>query len=212
MKLHRQPFTLLEVIVVIGLLTAVIAAGVLGVKLVMESYERLTGHSRRFQEQLTLDRTFESLFTNLIPFTWRDEKRTEFPLFLGEPAAVTLAYLHPLNRLDDGAIRFARLALEDGELVCYYCERPPFPTDLASPRLRRSVLAQDVDQFSLSYADQENDEPVLVEDWGDRLHTPLAVQLRLRWRDDTEQVWFFRTGGTSRHERWGRWQQGVRTQ
>lgn len=212
MTLRRQPFTLLEVIVVTALLTAVILAAVLGVKLVMDSYDRLTGHSRRFQEQLTLDRTAESCFGNLIPFQWRDDTGNRVPVFVGETTAVTFAYLHPLNRLEDGAIRFARLVVEDGELVCYYCERPPFPEDLASPRLRRSVLARDVAAVIFAYADLESDVPVLVEDWGDRLHTPLAIRMRVEWTDGTTQTWLYRTGGSGLHERWGRWQQEVRTQ
>jgi hypothetical protein len=184
----------------------------MGVKLVMDSYERLTSHSRRFQEQLTLDRTCEGLFANLVPFIWRDASGTRTPIFYGEPAAVTFAYLHPLNRVEDGALRFAHVTLEDHELVCYYCERPPFPEDLASPRLRRSVLAREVAAITLTYADLENDTPVFVEDWGDRLHTPLAIQLKVEWQDGTTQVWLYRTGGNSLHERWGRWQQAVRTQ
>jgi type II secretory pathway component PulJ len=208
--LRRHCFTLLEMVVVAGLLAVVIAAATLGLFSVLQTWDRVSAQSTQFQDTLTLDRTLETILANAIPLMWKNDEYQDVMIFHGEPNDVTLAYEHRLNRLEDGAIRCCRLRLEQDELVCYYVERPPMPESLDSERVRRSVLARNVASLELSYADLDDQRLVMVEDWGDRLYLPLAIQVRVQWRDGGEQVWFQRVMATSWFERMGRWEQKVK--
>jgi hypothetical protein len=196
--------------IVAGLLTTVLIILFMALHTTLTGWERLDDNSRRFDDLLLVDRTLDGIFTNTIPFVWRDENLTQNPVFVGTEEAVTLAYLHQVNRLDDGAIRFCRLGLEDGMLIAWYTERPPFPTDPDVPGVRRTVLARGVEEVHFSYADYQNGDVIFVEDWGDRLHAPMAVQLRIDWQDETSTTWLRRTAGTSYYERWGAWEQKVK--
>ena len=95
--------------------------------------------------------------------------------------------------------------VEEEELVVYYASRPPFPQDLGSEKLRRSVIARDVRAISFEYVDQEDELPVLVQDWEDRDYLPLGIWMRIQFTDDTYEDWFRQTAGSGYNERWGEW-------
>jgi len=199
------------VLVAMLILSLVLAVAMMGVQAVMQSWDHLNTHAKTFSNTLQIDRTVEEIFSNAIPFHWQDETATKFPIFQGTGSSVTLAYMHRVNRLEDGAIRFAQLQLERGDLVCYYVERPPFPTNLSLPRVRRSILATGVADIALTYADLDGDQIVFVDDWGDRDQMPLAIQLRVTWDDGESTTWLYRTAGSSFHERYGDWKQKSNT-
>lgn len=209
-RLHRHPFTLLEVIIVVSLLTSVLLVLFLGLYGVMQSWDRQVVHARHFESTLVLDRTLDTILSNTIPFTWPDDTYPDQPIFSGARDQVTLAYLHRVHRMEDGAIRFCHLRQEDAELVAYYCERPPFPLELYDERLTRTVLASGVEWVDFSYADYEEEQIYFTEDWGERLQLPLAIQVRVRWEDGREQQWLRRTAGSSFYERLGAWERGER--
>ncbi len=202
-------FTLIEVIIAVSLLVTVMGVLFLGTGTVMSSWEQLESHARGFEDMLSLDRTLDVLLSNVIPFTWPDEELEGRPsmMFRGESGQTTFAYIHSFNRLEDGAIRSCRLMQEKNELVAYYCERPPFPEDLGSDKLRRSVLARNIHSVSFSYMDVEDDRITFIDDWEDRDYMPLAILIRVDWIDGASQNWLRRTAGTSYFERWGKWEQ-----
>ena len=174
----------------------------------MSSWEQLQRHSQVFEEILFLDRTLDTLLTNVIPFRWPDEDLAgPYSTFVGESERVIFSYLHSFNQLEDGAIRFCSLLVEDNELRAYYCERPPFPEDLGSDRLRRSVLAHNIESVSFLYADLDEDRIDIVDEWEDQDYMPLGIQLTVTWTDGARHTWFRRTAGTSYFERWGKWEQ-----
>ncbi len=209
-RFRRHPFTLIEAIVATALLTSVLLVLYMSLFTVMHSWDSLATQSRLFDEAMSVDRTVDAVFSNAVPFSWPDDEGDQTPVFLGRPDEMTVAYMHQVNRLKDGAIRFCRFRIEDGSLVVYYCERPPFPEDTGSERLRRSILARDVVDLAFSYADLEDEEVVFVEDWGDRLHSPLAIRMDVEWSDGTRRTWLRRAAGVSYYERWGTWTQRER--
>ncbi len=205
-RYHR--YTLIEVIVAITLLVTVIGVLFLGTATVTSSWEQLNRHSQQLENVLLLDRSIDSLLSNIIPFTWPNDDFRRPPLsFRGDSERVDFTYIHAFNRLEDGAIRTCAMLLEDDEFVAYYCERPPFPESLSAEKLRRSVLSHDVDSVSFFYLDQEDEDVEFIDDWGDRDYLPLAILVHVEWNDGTEKNWLRRTGGSSYYERWGRWQQ-----
>jgi hypothetical protein len=200
-------FTLIEVVISIALLVTVIGILLLGSTAITDGWQKLEVQSQRFEAVLILDRTVDGIFANIVPFTWPDPDNVEVPVFVGRPAAMTAAYMHAFNRLEDGAIRFCTFLLEEDEFVVYYCDRPPFPEDLMAEGLGRSVLATGVESVSFSYADLEDEALVFVDDWQDRTYHPLAVWLHIVWQNGTYEDWLRRTAGSSYHERWGIWTQ-----
>lgn len=209
----KRSFTLLEIVVAVALTVIIIGILVIGSQGVMSSWSRLDRHSRKFDEVLLLDRTIDSIFSNIVDFTWPNEDHEEIPIFVGAPETMTAAYIHPFNRLQDGAIRFCSFSVESSSLVVYYCERPPFPEDPRSPRLHRSVLATNVDRILFSYADLDSDGKIeFVDSWDDRLYLPLAIWIRVVWNDGTHEDWLRRTAGSSWYERRGKWIQKRATQ
>lgn len=204
---RQQPFTLLEVVIAVSLLTVVIGTLAIGSFVVIDSWERLERHHQSFQQFMLLERTVDSILPNLIPFSWPNEDGADTLHFYGERDAMVGAYIHPFNRLEDGAIRFCGLFLEDDELVAYYCEHPPYPEDNGDDRLRRSVLSREVAEITFRYADLEEGEIVFVEAWEDRDYLPLAVWIRVTWRNDIHADWLRRTAASSYYERWGKWEQ-----
>ncbi len=203
----RHRFTLLEVLVALLLLTMVILVVVMATSTVMQGWDRLNVNQRRFEEVQQIDRAVESIFPNIVPFTWQDDTGTPYPMFEGTESAVLLTYLHPLNKLEDGALRFCFLQQEDDLLVVYYCERPPFPEELDDDKLRRSVLAVGVEEVLFRYGDIAGEDIVFETDWVDLNYTPLALSMSVRWQDGTVRNWLRRAGGSSYYERWGDWKQ-----
>ena len=208
---HVLKFTLIEVIVSIILLVTVIGLLFLSTGTVMSSWEQLERHAASLKEIMALDRTFDSLLSNIIPFTWPDED-LEGPklVFQGERDKLVFAYIHSFNQLEDGAIRSCCLVKEDNDLIAYYCERPPFPESLNSEKLRRSVLARNVGSIEFSFIDLNEVDIEFVDDWEDRDYLPLGILVHIEWLDGTYNSWFRRTAGSSYYERWGYWEQKER--
>ena len=210
-KLKCQTFTLIEVLIAVTLLVTILGLLFVSTATVLSSWEQLERHSHGLQETIALDRVLDNLLANMIPFSWPGEDLEDSSIaFFGENDTVIFTYMHTFNKLEDGAIRSCQLLQEDDEFVAYYCERPPFPEDLSSEKLRRSVLARNVESVSFSYVDLDERDIEFVEEWDDRDYLPLATQIEIIWLDGTERRWFRRSAGSSYFERWGKWEQKER--
>jgi hypothetical protein len=204
----RRPFTLLEVVVAMLLLGFVVAVLFMGTHAVLTSWEQLETYNVEFQERVALDRTFDRILSNAVPFRWPDDvedgDRREYLAFVGEPEALTVATLHEAYTVEDGALRFCRFEHEDDRLVVYYTNRPPFPEDLDDRRVSRSVLAHGVTRLGFLYASWEDGRIVFIDDWEDRDYMPLAILIQLEWEDGGSENWLRRTAGSSYFESWGK--------
>ncbi len=207
-SVFRQ-FTLIEVIIAVSLLVTVIGVLFLGTSTIMRSWEQSQTEANQLQELLLVDRTLDSLLTNIIPFTWPNKDFQRPPQTLhGDNEQLYFNYIHSFNRLEDGAIRSCCLLLEKNELVAYYCERPPFPENLNSEYLKRSVLARNVGSISFFYLDRDENANIdFVNEWEDQDYLPLAILLHIEWENGAAYNWLRRTAGTAYLERWGKWEQ-----
>lgn len=208
-RARARRFTLLELLVAFAILVLLLGVLFAGANAVTSSWTRLRAEQERFAEVMALDRTLDGILSSAVPFNWTDRDGETVPIFVGEHDGVHLAYLHRLNDMTDGAIRFVTLEAGDGYFRAFYTERPRFVDDLEQ-EIRVSVLAEGVDRVVFRYADWAEDDEDLqwVEQWdpdGERKEIPLAIMLTLYWLDGREETWLRRTAGSGRNERLGRW-------
>lgn len=180
---------------------------------VTASWQRLHREQQAFSRLLALDRALDRMLSNAVPFRWRDEDREPVPFFRGGPTRCRLAVAHPVHREEDGGLRFVELFLEDGRLMARYSQRPFLAWEPVPGLSGESVLAADVDEVQLAYADWSDDTG---REWEDRLEwaqewdderedLPLAIWLTVVWRDGKTESWLRRTQGAGWRERYGSW-------
>lgn len=214
----RRYFTLLELVIAVAVFMMVAVALFAFSGHVSSSWGSITTERNRMAELLAMDRTLDSVFSNAIPFMWREKDSglvNAIPFVVAESEVLRIAYLHRLNDEEEGAIRFVEIFLEDGDLLAVYADRPFINwEDIAEDRKMESVLATEVESISFQYADFSSD---ISENWRDRLFwrnfwetedtgrkdIPLAILLRVKWKDGREESWLRRTMGSSYRERYG---------
>ena len=204
-------FTLLEVVVAAALLAVILTILVSGTYTIVESWSRVNSHTEQLEEILVLDRTIDSILSNVVPFSWpadigeREPKPVQ--IFVGEPDHMIVSYLHEFNRLEDGAIRYCGFFIDrDNDLYAYYCDYPPFPSDLNDPKIKKSYLAAGVESIAFQYADMDNDQLIFEETWDpEHAYLPLAILMQVKWVDGRHENWLRRTAGAGLHERHGSW-------
>ncbi len=175
---------------------------------VAKSWGRLHREQQRFAELLVLDRTLDTLLTNMVPFRWKDEDGKPLSFFVGQADRVQFATLHRVNDVSEGALRFVDLSVSENELVAIYQDRPIAEGNDANPNACLSVLAQGIEGVDFQYADRvEEDQVEWLPEWDtERKEIPLAVMVTVRWQDGRTESWLRRTAGSGYHERWGKWQ------
>ena len=219
--MSRRAFTLIELVIAIGVFAMVAVALFAYSSNVADSWSRLSVERNRFSELMELDRAVESIIPNAIPFNWRDpaeETIVERPFIVATDSMLRLAYLHRLNDADEGAIRFVEIKVEENELTATYTDRPFLDWENApADRIRTSVLATGVESVAFQYADHINDAAM---DWNERLFwqseweteesertdIPLAILMTVQWQDGRTESWLRRTMGVSYRERFGTWE------
>ena len=214
----KRGFTLLELII------AVTVFMMIGVALfsfsgqVTDTWTRLTVERNRFNELLAMDRVIDTMLSNAVPFIWRDtsdELSGTAPFIIAEEDRLRVATLHRLNDAEDGALRFAELYLEDGDLKVTYTNRPFMDwSEVADDRRMTSILTTEVETLQFEYADWSSD---VADEWQDRLFwrtdwetedsertdIPLAIKMTVTWKDGRQECWLRRTVGNSFRERYG---------
>ena len=198
---------MLELMIALAIFMLLVAVLVGFGRQVTQSWGRLHREQQRFAELLVLDRTLDTILTNVVPFSWKDDENEDVSVFLGESDRLRVTYLHRLNEVADGAIRFVELALEEGCLVAYYRQRPFWDLEDVRDSVKKSVLAEEAQAVSFQYADwTEEDELDWLDEWDEeREDLPLAVLITVEWEDGRSESWLRRTAGSGYRERWGKW-------
>lgn len=205
-------YTLLEVIIAVTILLLVAGLMIGFAREMARSWEKLRAEQARFRELLALDRTLDALLSNGVPFLWPDDEGDAVPFFIGDSEAVRLASLHPLVDAEEGSLRFAEIAVEDGDLVVAYTSRP-YLEEPEPDQVRWAVLARAVDRVEFAYADRNDDDSgnwgertEWVDEWDpERKELPLAILMTVHWQDGRVESWLRRVGSGYR-ERWGKWE------
>lgn len=214
-----RAFTLLEMVISLGLLALLAALAIMAAAAITNSWSRLESRQQQFAELMRVDRTLDSMLSNIVAFSWRNADGNTLPFFRGRPDSIRFVYRHRLNNVDEGALRFVRLDLTDGQLRALYHPRPVLSEDGLLDRGRLSILAENVERVEFQYAvirrGMTSDDPPewteqwVPEDWSNRERQnqlrPLAVRIQVRWQDGRVETWMRRLPGNSLHERRGQW-------
>jgi len=150
----------------------------------------------------------------MVPFTWRDEDDVKKPFFMGFSNVMRFAQVNRINRVEDGGMRFVKLSLnENHQLVAYYQTRPfTYGVELTEGKSYKSVLVEEVKSIEFVYVSAEeglhdSSELEWLEEWEEmREDIPLAVLIKIRWLDDAEENFMWRTSGNSYYERRASWE------
>lgn len=213
----QMPFTLLEVLVSTLLLSMMITALFMISSNLNKRWQLSSNVANQFSEVMHIERVLDNSLPNAIPFVWRDQEefRKRVNTFIGESDQVSFCYLHRLNNLEEGAIRFIGLRLEDDELVAYHKIRPWVNLEElnSDDEIERNVIAQNVRNIEFQYAisDYElgKEEVVWEDEWDNedetRFDIPLAIRMDIEWDDERAESFLYRTAGNSRYQRWGSW-------
>jgi type II secretory pathway component PulJ len=151
---HLQPFTLLEVVLAVTIFAFIamtVGTAFFGLH---RTWAKTQKRSADLQVLQRIERVADTAFRNMIPFKWFDDNQKERFVFVGNPDQLTFAYLHRINVVEAGAIRFLTVKLDGDKLVAEYRDSPILPWRSDSTAIRREVLAEKVKSLSFSYADR----------------------------------------------------------
>lgn len=213
----QNRFTLLEVLVSTLLLSMIITALFMISSNLNKRWQLSSNVANEFSEVMHIERVLDNSMPNAIPFVWRDQEefRKRVNTFIGESDQVSFCYLHRLNNLEEGAIRFIGLRLEDDELVAYHKIRPWVNLEElnSDDEIERNVIAQNISNVEFQYAvsdyEQGKEEVIWEDEWDNedetRFDIPLAIRMDIEWEDERAESFLYRTAGNSRYQRWGSW-------
>ena len=222
-RFKRQGFMLIEMVIATSLFALVTLACMQLQSTMVRSFNAQTERSQHIEQLTNLDISFKKMFSNMVPFTWRDEDNQRIPHFQGDPDFIRFAYLTRLNSDIDGGLRFLEIFINDeGHLEVIYQNRPFYNGIEASEEAFSSVLSRDVESISFSYASvmegkQHSEDLEWIDTWDiERLDIPLAIMVNVTWLaddsgDQKAESFLWRTAGSSYYERLGAWRNGAKT-
>ena len=212
-RLRRNPFTLVEIVVAMAIMTVVALIIGSASAIFYNSYRRSVQSGERLREYLAIDRVCDTGIRNMVPFRWRDSDNESRFVFSGETERLLFTALRRADGDAPSALVFIRLRLEEDKLVaCYsFYPRPPWDEEYQEDdpeSFDREVLATGVSAVSFQYAEvgeTENDEIEWLDEWDEDEHAaiPLAIRMTLEWKDGRREYWLRRTGGSSLHSTYG---------
>ena len=218
-----KAFTLIEMVIATGLFAIITLVCMKLQSTMVSSFTAQTERSLHIEQLTNLDLSFKKMFSNMVPFTWRDADNQRVPHFQGDSDYLRFAYLTRLNSDLDGGLRFMEIFINDeNALEARYQNRPFLDGVESSEEAFSSVLSYDVASISLRYASvaensQHSQDLEWLEAWDvERTDIPLAILVNVTWiadesGDQKAESFLWRTSSNSYYERLGAWRNGART-
>ena len=208
MKRKAKNFTLIEVVLALGIFAIVSLLIATTLFTMQRSWSRVKKQSKQLKANQTIDRVVDYAFRNAVPLKWPDKNMKNRLVFKGDANEVVLAYLHRVTNAKKGGIRFIKLVLEDENLIAYYRHTPILywlNEDLEST-CTKEVIARDVESISFLYADKDENGTNWNEDWNEELekNIPLGIQLTIKFKGGRKVSWLRRTAGNSFETEYGK--------
>ena len=212
---RRSCFTLIELIISMGILMAVTGIVAMASKSFYDGYERSAKVTRRLKEYMAIDNLMDVHVRNLIPFEWKDDNGNSRFVFSGEEHKLHFTTLRRSYGKRAGSLIFIRIFVEENQLIAEYSTLPRLPwkeDDEENMPYEREVIAENVEEITFSYAekaaeDEDEDGTGISwkENWPEDEHAapPLAIRMHLKWSDGTSEYWLRRVAGVAKDSTFG---------
>lgn len=212
---RKSCFTLIELIISMGILMAVTGIVAMASKSFYDGYERSAKVTRRLKEYMAIDNLMDVHVRNLIPFEWKDDNGNSRFVFSGEEHKLHFTTLRRSYGKRAGSLIFIRIFVEENQLIAEYSTLPRLPwkeDDEENMPYEREVIAENVEEITFSYAekaaeDEDEDGTGISwkENWPEDEHAapPLAIRMHLKWSDGTSEYWLRRVAGVARDSTFG---------
>ena len=216
MKLRHVRFTLIELIISMGILMAVTGIIAMASKSFYDGYERSAKVTRRLKEYMAIDNVMDVHIRNLIPFQWNDENGNYRFVFSGEEHKLHFTTLRRSYGNRPGSLIFIRLFVEENKLIAEYATTPRLPwkeDEEETMPYTREVIAENIEEITFTYAEKatgDDDEDGTgvkwEENWPEDEHAavPLAIRMQVKWSDGTTEYWLRRVAGVAKDSTFGK--------
>ena len=108
-RFRKSCFTLIELIISMGILMAVTGIVALASKSFYDGYERSAKVTRRLKEYMAIDNIMDVHVRNLIPFEWKDDNGNSRFVFSGEEHKLHFTTLRRSYGRKAGSLIFIRI-------------------------------------------------------------------------------------------------------
>jgi prepilin-type N-terminal cleavage/methylation domain-containing protein len=209
--MNKRNFTLIEMVVAMAVM--VVVAMIIGTASATfyNAYQRSARSISRLETCLAIDRIFDSLIRNAIPFKWMDDENTSRFVFEGNNDSLLFTTLRRTYGKDSSAILFVRLLLEDEQLIAEYSNSPILPwSEENEQNIEREVIAKNIAAITFEYAEFDEEEGIeWLEVWEEDEHEalPLAIRMTVEWTDGRKEYWLRRLAGIAKDSTFGQRQQ-----
>ena len=208
MAIKRNCFTLVEMVVAMAVM--VVVAMIIGTASATfyNAYMRSVRSVNHLETCIKIDRIFDSLIRNAVPFKWNDEENTSRFVFEGNADSLLFTALRRSYGKDMGGLLFVRLLVEDEQLIAEYSSSPilPWSEEEEDRGIEREVLAKNVAGISFEYAEFDEESGIeWLEVWEEDEHEalPLAIRMTVEWVDGRKEYWLRRLAGIAKESTFG---------
>ena len=206
--MNKKNFTLIEMVVAMAVM--VVVAMIIGTASATfyNAYQRSTRTVSQLETCLAIDRVFDSLVRNAIPFKWLDDENNSRFVFEGNNDSLLFTALRRIYGKDSSAILFVRLLVEDEQLIAEYSNSPilPWSEEEDHQGIEREVLAKNIAAITFEYAEFDEESGIeWLETWEEDEHEalPLAIRMTVEWTDGRKEYWLRRLAGTAKESTFG---------
>ena len=203
----RRRFTLFEVIVAMMVMAVVaMIIGTAGATF-YNGYRRSVRSVEHLECCIMIDRIFDTLIRNAIPFKWTDDENASRLVFDGTSDTLLFTARRRSYGGESGAIVFVRLLVEDEQLIAEYSSSPILPWGEGEEQgVQREVIAKNIASITFQYAEFDEENGIdWQESWEEEEHDtlPLAVRMTVEWLDGRKEYWLRRTAGNAKESTFG---------
>lgn len=214
-RFRRSNFTLIELIVSMGILMAVTGIVAMASKSFYDGYDRSAKVTKRLKEYMAIDNIMDVHVRNMIPFQWKDDNSNTRFVFSGEEHRLHFTTLRRSYGKSAASLIFVRLFVEENQLIAEYSTLPRLPWKEDGDETmtyEREVIAENIEQITFTYAEKASEEEdedgtgiSWEENWPEDEHSaiPLAIRMHIQWTDGSSEYWLRRVAGVARDSTFG---------
>ena len=202
-------FTLVEIILASFIFSTIMVMVSMSFYTVQQTFVKVDKFNTRIDQLQAIDRICDTVIKNMVPFKWKNRDSLKVQqVFKGESNETIFAYLHRVNDVKEGGLRFVKIYLENQEVKVQYRKYPILHWGENDTNLKTEIIAKGVKELTFLYIDTKSGSQYELE-WDDSWdedsnpNIPLAVQMKIEWNNGKSEVWLRRVAGSSRYSSYG---------